>query len=378
MTIVADKDRLMDEALPDERRFWAAGFVASLVLHGLAALLLTGVISGYDPKPVQEPIEVELVSPPEEEEAPEVLPEEQPEEQEAEQQEAEQPQVPLPPPPPPAPAPQEQTDAQTPPEETPVMQPVEEFGEEDTGPQDEEAPEESEVAETGAESEDEATEEEPASEEAVSEEPQEAEAEQQPDETEETETAETTVPEPEPEPEQESEAGPAPDAGELPGEDAEEPAEDFGTVGRIETSATPAPKPARPKETARRESPPPQADLIQARELYSRDILDDARARTAMRGMSPGERLNLLCMTELRAQLSAASSAPPELLPSFRPRPGTVLQPGRAAFRSLGRWFDLAFRCETDGDVTRVESFAFKIGGQIPRSQWLERGLTGF
>jgi hypothetical protein len=69
---------------------------------------------------------------------------------------------------------------------------------------------------------------------------------------------------------------------------------------------------------------------------------------------------------------------PPELLPSFRPRGGNVLQPRIAAFRSLGRWFDVAFRCETDSGVTRVERFSFKIGKEIPQSQWLERGLTGF
>jgi hypothetical protein len=94
--------------------------------------------------------------------------------------------------------------------------------------------------------------------------------------------------------------------------------------------------------------------------------------------MSPGERLNLLCMTELRAQLTVASPAPPELLPSFRPQPGRVLEPRRAAFRSLGRWFNVAFRCEVDSGVTRVEKFAFKIGAPVPQSEWLERGLTGF
>ena len=97
-----------------------------------------------------------------------------------------------------------------------------------------------------------------------------------------------------------------------------------------------------------------------------------------MRGMPPGQRLNLLCMTELRAQLAAASSVPPELLPSFRGLSGSVLEPRNAAFRSLGRWFDVAFRCETDSGVTRVERFSFKIGNEIPQSQWLSRGLSQF
>jgi Domain of Unknown Function (DUF930) len=66
------------------------------------------------------------------------------------------------------------------------------------------------------------------------------------------------------------------------------------------------------------------------------------------------------------------------LLPSFRPRGGNVLEPRIAAFRALGRWYDVAFRCETDGGVKRVVKFGFKIGEPIPKSQWLQRGLTGF
>ena len=168
------------------------------------------------------------------------------------------------------------------------------------------------------------------------------------------------------------------DAGDPPAEVAEDIAEDFGTVGRIETAALPVRKPAAPRTAPARSNAPARSDLLPARELYSRDLLDDQRAQTAMRGMSASQRLNLLCMTEMRAQLTVASPVPPEILPSFRPPAGNVLEPGRAEFRALGRWFDLAFRCETDSGVTRVEKFAFKIGREIPRSEWGSRGLSGF
>lgn len=115
-----------------------------------------------------------------------------------------------------------------------------------------------------------------------------------------------------------------------------------------------------------------------ATRLFSRDISDDPRMRTAMNGMPQAARVDLLCMTELRAQLRTAT--PPyqaDLLPSFRLESGTVLQPRRAAFRAGGQWYDLAFRCELNTQVTRVESFTFRVGAPVPRSEWSARGFPG-
>jgi len=111
-------------------------------------------------------------------------------------------------------------------------------------------------------------------------------------------------------------------------------------------------------------------------ELFSDQILGGARGRTAMAGLSGPQRLNLLCVTELRAQISSLyPDRPAELLPSFRPAPGTVLEPARAAYRSRGQWYELNFRCETDPGVTRVERFSFRVGPPVPRSQWRARGF---
>ena len=115
-----------------------------------------------------------------------------------------------------------------------------------------------------------------------------------------------------------------------------------------------------------------------ATRLFSRDISDDPRMRTAMNGMPQAARVDLLCMTELRAQLRTAT--PPyqaDLLPSFRLESGTVLQPRRAAFRAGGQWYDLAFRCELNTQVTRVESFTFRVGAPVPPSEWSARGFPG-
>ncbi len=117
---------------------------------------------------------------------------------------------------------------------------------------------------------------------------------------------------------------------------------------------------------------------VTATRLFSRDISDDPRMRTAMNGMPQAARVDLLCMTELRAQLRTAT--PPyhaDLLPSFRFEAGNVLQPRRAAFRAGGQWYELAFRCELDAGVTRVESFTYRVGEPVPRAEWSTRGFPG-
>lgn len=417
LALVADMDHFREPPRPDDRKEFGWGLVVSFVLHALAAVFLTGIITGHVTQPLQDTVEVELVPPPveavpeAEEEAPEaIVPEEEPEAEET--------------PPPPPPPPPEAPEAVEPPTETPVVEAVEEFGEEDTGPSEtaEEPPAEEELPP------DETAEEEPAQEEPAQEElpeeelleeevtdadPEETPSPEEPltqetaesdtDEADTAETEEAAAEQPEPQTEEdlqdtdvaepdtlaaEEEAGPESGTDALADVGvAEEPTrDDFGVIGPIATDATPKRKPPAPVRTARRQDPAETsgqsntvpAGMLPARELFSRVILDDPRARSAMREMSEGQRLNLLCMTELRAQISAVSALPPELLPRFRPPPGNVLQPRSAAFRSLGRWFDVSFRCETDRGVTRVENFAFKIGNEIPQSQWLERGLTGF
>ncbi|MEJ8472608.1 DUF930 domain-containing protein [Roseibium algae] len=368
----------------------------------------------------------ELPEPPEKPEPPEpeVTEEEVPEPAEA----------PLPPEPAPeqqeAPEPQEQADSV--PTTLPVLQPVVEFGDKDGGSED--APDGNSAEEVESEdlakpdvTEPDVVEPEPelaGSEEVTAEELETSESEAEQAEVTETEPeeAEAEVAETEAEPEIEdaadapevselSEEPPVEDAAANPSDDADasdpetvvlaEPdplgdvatdaapvVEDFGVVGKIETKAAPSPKPPAPKRdaptkrTAKSQQSPRSGNkppLARARQLFSRDILGDTRAQTAMNGMPAEQRLNLLCMTELKAQLTNFDpSRPPDMLPSFRPSPGTVLEPGRAAYRSRGVWYDLGFRCKTDQGVRRVETFSFRIGPPIPRSQWSERGLPSF
>ncbi len=409
----------------------------------VTVLLIANLEWPFEETAPQPPIEVVILpqpEPQEEAQAPEAEPVETPETPEpAETEEAEEQPEPAPPPPPAPedPAPEDpEPEQQESPAAPAILQPVVRFGEEDQAQAAEEdgsAPEPDEAAdvsdpEADAETSETTDAEDPAeqpgddgeAEETVEggetpDEPTEDPTEEPAEETTEEPAAELepeTEPEPAPEPEPET-AEPVEDPEAVnPEEVSEDPAEtpevmdegnpeapgiadtgvepeDFGTVGRIVTDARPVSKPAAPPRTPARQTAQNQAQsrsgasgrppLARARELFSSSILSDVRTQTAMRNMGPAERLNLLCMTELRAQLQDFDpSRPPEMLPSFRPRPGTILEPGAAAYQSRGQWYDLAFRCETDPDVREVSAFSFRIGPPIPRSEWGARGLPSF
>ncbi|MEP3301960.1 MAG: DUF930 domain-containing protein, partial [Roseibium sp.] len=400
------------------------GLLLSLLLHFVLAVVLIGGVKlpevATDPE--QPTIQVELVPPPEPEiPEPEVPETEEPEpetpdepEPEPEEQEpaAEEP----PPPPEPAPEPEESAESETEPAPAPleVLQPVVEFGDEDSSSgeaQDGDAAEEPE--ESADELSEELTLEEQAIQEALDEE---ADAAGEPDaeltpeadpvtelepELEEadeeaatdaldaeSETEAEEVPEAdegqEEQAETEVEGDPGPDPGPELAPDAEP--EDFGTVGRIVSSATPNRKPAAPPARStsnaaagNRGTGAGRVGTRPVRRLLSDGLLNNGRTRTAMAGMSRAQRMDLLCMTELRAQLRADNPArPPEALPSFRQPAGNVLEPGLAAFRAAGQWYDLAFRCEVDDRATRVLNFRYGIGRAVPRSEWQQRGFPNF
>ncbi len=118
--------------------------------------------------------------------------------------------------------------------------------------------------------------------------------------------------------------------------------------------------------------------LPEAKTLFSEDMTNDVVARIAMGDLPRSLRATQLCETELTEQLRHAS---PPRNPDFIPRSplseGTVLELRTTAFRAEGRWFDLSFRCEINGDATKVVSFAFDIGDPVPRNEWKRRGFPG-
>ncbi|MBD8876164.1 DUF930 domain-containing protein [Roseibium polysiphoniae] len=419
------------------------GLLLSLLLHlGLVVVLIGGVsLPEVATEPEPRTIQVELVPPPEPEIPEPELPEpeipepeepepETPEEPEPEPEPEEQEQEPAaeepPPPPEPAPEPEEPAESETEPAPAPleVLQPVVEFGEEDSSSGE---AQDGDAAEEPEDPSDELPEELPLEEQAIQEAlDEEADAAGEPDaeltpeadpdaelepeleQADEDAASETldaeTEAESEAEAESESEAEDVPEADEgqeeqpeteVVGDPGPDPGpelapdtelEDFGTVGRIVSSATPNRKPAAPSArstsnaaSGNRGTGAGRVGTRPVRRLLSDGILNNGRTRTAMAGMSRAQRMDLLCMTELRAQLRADNPArPPEALPSFRQPAGNVLEPGLAAFRAAGQWYDLAFRCEVDDRATRVLNFRYGIGRAVPRSEWQRRGFPNF
>ncbi|WP_339763934.1 DUF930 domain-containing protein [uncultured Hoeflea sp.] len=150
---------------------------------------------------------------------------------------------------------------------------------------------------------------------------------------------------------------------------------DTPAVNAVETPAGNGPADTESADTG----PARDNGLPGVRQLSSSVNTGHTVATTAMRNMPRDVRGSQLCTTELREQLRRAPEPyQPELLPSYELPGGTVLAVPKAAFRAGGAWYDLDFRCTVDADALRVVDFSFKVGNPIPRSQWQARGFPAF
>lgn len=329
------------------RRLWERrwenlgwGAIVSIALHlMIAAVLFVRLPTLESVTPAEESISVELVPPPEEK-APVPPPEEKPAQEEKAAET---------PPPPEEPKPEAQDEqsvdqlaGKVP---LPVLRPVLEFGERDTGPK----VDPSDLTKGAAQ-----PEEQPKEEAAKPSKP--------------LETAAV-----EKQPEAEMQAASNPQNLQLPDFEGSEPP--AATDGETTTDAE-AVQHDKAKSDAAKATEAPEDRLTEAKRIFSKSVTDDPVARTAMGDLPRGARIEQLCSTELFAQLKHASPPyNPELLPSFRLPHGTVLDIRRAAFRTNARWYDLSFRCEVDADATRVVSFAFDVGAEVPKREWRSRGF---
>ncbi|CAN7397976.1 DUF930 domain-containing protein [Neorhizobium sp. LjRoot104] len=368
------------------------GIPASILVHVVfvAALFLHLPVDQSEPEK-EESVQVEIVPPPEE---PEKKPEEaKPEENKAEEkkpaeeakpeekkppepvkQEEAKKVEPSPPPPPPEPPKQEEAKAQEPPpapkEKTaepsaaaeqakgqplPVLRPVFEFGEKDTGPK---------KSETGN-----------ASKETTSP-PAESKADAEAVEPVKQAKEAPAVVEAPP-------ANPVPDNIQLPevGIAAANGLRNGPVAGvspdAAKTEIVTAPPAASPKsDPSKTPTAGKPVELTKAKTLFSQSETDDPVATTAMGSIPRGVRAGQLCATELSFQLWRASPPyPADRVRSYRLSSGSVLEVKRSEFRANAQWYDLSFRCELNEDATKVISFAFEIGAPVPRSEWRKRGF---
>ncbi|WP_246752787.1 DUF930 domain-containing protein [Sinorhizobium sp. BG8] len=163
----------------------------------------------------------------------------------------------------------------------------------------------------------------------------------------------------------EKDAGPRKDTSDLTKEEAKPPQEQSDTT-QAEASEAEAAEAA----------DVPEEPLPEAKKIFSTEATDNPVAMTAMGDLPRGDRVGQLCSSELYAQLRhGAPRYDPQMIPSFRLSKGTVLEVRRAAFYADRRWYDLRFRCEVDEGATRVLSFAFAVGNEVPKSEWRKRGF---
>ena len=175
------------------------------------------------------------------------------------------------------------------------------------------------------------------------------------------------------------------------------PAENDGVeveiVAKLEVPAAHSPRPA--DEPAVRPSASENASgnitsidtkpaMIRATQMLSETMLSDPRSHgvtQALAQMNVEDRAAQICSLEAMGQIAKNDSRfYPELVSSYAMSQlkfkGRVVIAEGAAFQSSGTWYNLAFRCQTSPDRTRVQSFEFAIGDAIPHSKWSSLNLT--
>ena len=106
----------------------------------------------------------------------------------------------------------------------------------------------------------------------------------------------------------------------------------------------------------------------------------DPRFIASLARLDPQTRLEQICDYEAMNRIGdAANGFHPDRAKSYVITPpkhlGDTLVARGAAFRSSGRWYQVAFTCKASPDHTRVLSFTSKIGAPIPEAQWPAYGL---
>ncbi|MBB4121242.1 DUF930 domain-containing protein [Martelella radicis] len=99
------------------------------------------------------------------------------------------------------------------------------------------------------------------------------------------------------------------------------------------------------------------------------------RIAAELERLDPEEELEQRCDVEALSRIDAArrdmtpdkviayTFAPPEVK-------GNTIDADGAVFRSRGHWYHLRYHCVTDASELAVTDFSFRIGKEIPRSEW--------
>jgi hypothetical protein len=136
------------------------------------------------------------------------------------------------------------------------------------------------------------------------------------------------------------------------------------------TADAPEPRPANAAQEAgisvAKSGPQGDSKLPGARRLSSQEATKDELATAAIAGLPRNIRGAALCSSALRQQLLDGSYSPLDV-PAFSLEAGNVIECPRSAFSTQrARWYRLSFRCEVDGNATKVVSLTYHVGTPIP------------
>jgi hypothetical protein len=99
-----------------------------------------------------------------------------------------------------------------------------------------------------------------------------------------------------------------------------------------------------------------------------------------LKRLDPATRLEQVCDAEAMKQIASdhreyrIDRSVVSALAEPRVKGDTLAGQG-AAFRSKGKWYQYAFTCHASPDRLRVISFEYKLGDEIPETQWSKHGL---
>lgn len=101
--------------------------------------------------------------------------------------------------------------------------------------------------------------------------------------------------------------------------------------------------------------------------------------QSSLARLDPQTRLEQICDLEVMAQIRRAGRYLPDRAKSYvisEPQTsGHTLVAKGAAFRSAGKWYELAFTCKVSSDHLKVLSLDYHIGKLIPEAKWGSYGL---
>ncbi|MET3601171.1 hypothetical protein ABID12_003127 [Martelella mangrovi] len=99
------------------------------------------------------------------------------------------------------------------------------------------------------------------------------------------------------------------------------------------------------------------------------------RVAAELQRLDPEEELEQRCDVEALSRIDAArKDMNPDKVIAYTFEPpvvkGDTIDANGAVFRTHQHWYHLSYHCTTDRSELKIKDFSFRIGAEIPRSQW--------